>query len=243
MSIGKCVARAFCVIVTVGVAGALDPARAGEADTGFVLELLSKRHVRVWRAIELVVSASNPSGEPRSPTLRRLWEWARTSTHVLHVEMVSSLRMTSGQVGVFEVERVDPAGLRHVAVIRLCPRNIELARTRTAPDAIVPFVRFDGLTEVERFAEVLAHELAHAEYFLESPPRLAQVEAARGAIKALRSSQRRAIGPVYPDLGRLLQEPLAVLAATEAHAESVEAVVLGELTQDRRSQTAMGRVQ
>jgi len=157
--------------------------------------------------------------------------------------MISSLKMASGQVGVFEVERVDPAGLRHVAVIRLCPRNIELARTRTAPDAIVPFVRFDGLTEVERFAEVLAHELAHAEYFLESPEHLAQVEAARGAIEALRSSQRRAIGPVHSDLGRRLKEPLAVLAAAEAHAESVEAVVLGELTQDRRSQTAMGRVQ
>jgi len=100
MSIGTCVARAFCVIVTVGVAGALDPARAGETNlhsglepldarrttavgstparggTGFVLERLSKGHVRVWRAIERVVSASNPSGEPRSPTLRRLWEWA-----------------------------------------------------------------------------------------------------------------------------------------------------------------------
>ena len=34
---------------------------------------------------------------------------------------------------------------------------------------------YDGLTEIERFAEVLAHELAHAEYFLESPERLAQV--------------------------------------------------------------------
>ena len=45
MSIGTCVARAFCVIVTVGVAGAFDPARAGEADTGFVLERLSKGHL------------------------------------------------------------------------------------------------------------------------------------------------------------------------------------------------------
>ena len=242
MSIGTCVARAFCVIVTVGVAGALDSAHAGEAGTGFVLERLSKGHVRVWRAIEQVVSASNPSGEPRSPTLRRLWEWARTSTHVLHVEMVSPLKMASGQVGVFDVERVDPAGLRHVTVIRLCPRNIELARTRPAPDATLPFVRFDGLTEIERFAEVLAHELAHAEYFLESPERLAQVEAAQGAIEAFRSGNRRVIKPAYQDLGRRLQEPLAVLAACEAHAESVEAVVLRELTKERQSQTAMGRV-
>ena len=243
MSIGTCVARAFCIIVTVGVAGALDPPHAGEAGTGFVLERLSKGHVRVWRAIEQVVSASNPSGEPRSPTLRRLWEWARTSTHVLHIEMVSPLKMASGRVGVFHVERVDPAGLRHVAVIRLCPRNIELARTRPAPDAIDPFVRFDGLTEIERFAEVLAHELAHAEYFLESSERLAQLEAAQGAIEVFRSGNRRVSKPVYQDLGRRLQEPLAVLAACEAHAESVEAVVLRELTKERQSsQKAMGRV-
>ena len=242
MSIGKCVARALCVIVTVGVAGALDPARAGEVGTGFVLERLSKRHVRILRAIELVVSASNPSGEPRSPTLRRLWEWARTSRHVIHVEMLSPLKMASGQVGVFHVELVDPAGLRHVAVIRLCPRNIELARTRPAPDAIDPFVRFEGLTEIERFAEVLAHELAHAEYFLESPEHLAQVEAAQGAIEAFRSGNRKPIKPVYQDLGRRLQEPLAVLAACEAHAESVEATVLRELTKERQSLTTMGRV-
>jgi hypothetical protein len=242
MSIGTCVARAFCIIVTVGVAGAFDPAHAGEAGAGFVLERLSKGHVRVWRAIEQVVSASNPSGEPRSPTLRRLWEWARTSTHVLHVEMVSPLKMASGRVGVFHVEHVDPARLRHVAVIRLCPRNIELARTRPAPDAIDPFVRFDGLTEIERFAEVLAHELAHAEYFLESSERLAQLEAAQGAIEVFRSGTRRVSKPVYQDLGRQLLEPLAVLAACEAHAESVEAVVLRELTKERQSQAAMGRV-
>jgi hypothetical protein len=83
---------------------------------------------------------------------------------------------------------------------------------------------------------VLAHELAHAEYFLESPERLAQLEAAQGAIAAFRSGNRRVIKPVYQDLGRRLQEPLAVLAACEAHAESVEAVVLRELTKDRHSQ-------
>ena len=243
MSIGKCVARAFCVIVTVGVVGACDPAWAGETDRhGLLLERLSKGQLRVWRAIEQVVAASDPSGQPLSPTLRRQWEWARTSTHVLHVEMVSPSKMASGLVGVFQVERVDPAGLRHVAVIRLCPGNIERARARPAPDAVDPFVRFEGLTEVERFAEVLAHELAHAQYFLESPERLAGLEAAEGAIEAFRSRNRRAGDALYQDVGRRLQEPLAAIAATEVHAESVEAVVLRELTKDRPSQAAIGRL-
>ena len=88
---------------------------------------------------------------------------------------------------------------------------------------------------------MLAHELAHAEYFLDSPERLAQVEAAQGAIEAFRSGNRRAIKPVYQNVRRRLREPLAVLAATEAHAESVEAIVLRELTKERQSQTAMLR--
>ena len=133
MSNARCVARAFCVIVTAGVASAPDPARAGEAGTGLLLDRLSKKHVRTWRVIEQVVAASGPSGEPRSPTLRRLWQWARTSTHALHVEMVSRSKTATGHVGVFRVERVDPAGLTHVAVIRLCPRNIQRAVARPAP--------------------------------------------------------------------------------------------------------------
>lgn len=41
--------------------------------------------------------------------------------------MVSRSKIPTGHVGVFRVERVDPAGLTHVAVIRLCPWNIELS--------------------------------------------------------------------------------------------------------------------
>jgi hypothetical protein len=248
MSIRSCVARAFCVIVTAGVAGAPDPARAGEKDhlpgagTGFLLDRLSKGHVRTWRAIEQVVLASGPSGEPRSPTLRRLWEWARTSAQVFHVEMVSKSKMPTGHVGLFRVERVDPAGLTHVAVIRLCPWNIQRASVRPAPDATLLFVPFEGLTEVERYAEVLAHELAHAEYVLENPERLAQVLAAQRAIEAFLSGSEPGVERPYLEVARRLPESLAVIAATEAYAESVEAVVLRELAGDRPSQAAVRRV-
>jgi len=263
MSIRTCVARAFCVVLTTGVASAPAPAPARENDPhpglekrdsvttgiprpapatkgkGFLLDRLSKGHVRTWCAIDEVVAASNASGQPRSPTLRRLWEWARTSTHVLHVEMISPFQQPAGTAGVFRVERVDPAGQSHVAVIRLCPRNIRYAVVGRGPNSVESFVRFEGLTEMERYAEVLAHELAHAEYFLESPERLAQLAAAQGAIGALLSGSGRAIEPVHQELGRRLQEPLAVLAAAEAHAESVEAVVLRELAGDRAPSLAV----
>ena len=253
MSIGTCVARAFCVALTAGVASASDPAPARETDphsglerrdsvpmmvggfvparggTGLLLERLSKADVRIWRGIEKVVAASDASGQPRSPTLQRLWEWARTTPHVLHVEMVSPFGQPAGIAGVFRVERVDPAGQSHVAVIRLCPRNIRNAKAARGPNSVVSFVRFEGLTDVERYAEVLAHELAHAEYALESPERFAQITGAQGAVEAFLTSRRRAIEPQHQDLERRLEKELAVLAASESHSESVEAVVLKEL--------------
>lgn len=266
MSIRTCVARAFCVVLTTGVASAPDPAHARETDAhpglekrdpvvtgiprpapattgkGFLLDRLSKAHLRTWRAIEGVVAASNEAGQPRSPKLRRLWEWARTSTHVLHVEMVSPFRQPAGTAGVFRVERIDPAGQSHVAVIRLCPRNIRCAVVGRGPNSVESFVRFEGLTDVERYAEVLAHELAHAEYVLESAERLAQLEGAQGAIEAFLSGRGRAIEPVPQAIGRRLQEPLAVLDASEAYAESMEAIVLRELAGDRPLPRAVARV-
>jgi hypothetical protein len=266
MSIRTCVAEAFCVAIVAGVASAADPAPARETDllrglerpdsvatvvvsspparagTGLLLERLSKGHLRIWRAIQEVVAASDASGEPRSPTLRRLSEWARTSPHVLHVEMVSPFGQPAGTAGVFRVERIDPASQSHVAVIRLCPRNIRYAVVGQGPNSVESFVRFEGLTDVERYAEVLAHELAHAAYYLESPERLAQLAAAQGAIEAFLSGSGRSIKPVHRELERRLQKPLAVLAAGEVHAESVEAVVLRELAGDRPSPNAVGRV-
>jgi hypothetical protein len=147
--------------------------------------------------------------------------------------MVSRSKVAAGVVGVFRVERVDPAGLTHVVVIRLCPWNIERARARPAPDATHTFVRFEGLTEVERYAEVLAHELAHAEYVLDNPERLAQVVAAQRAVDAFLSGSEPGVERPHLVVSQRLPEPLAVLATAEADAESVEAVVLQELVGDR----------
>jgi hypothetical protein len=227
------------------VAALAPPVLPGPAapGSGFVLDRLSKGDLRLWHAIEEVVASSDAAGAPRSATLRRLWDWARTSTHALHVEMVRRSRLPAGTAGIFRVERVDPAGLSHAVVIRLCPENIQRAKAGQGPDPIASFVRFEGLTESERFAEVLAHELAHAEYFLESPERLAQLEAAQGTIEELLSRAAKAKGPrgaAYDELARLSREPLAVLAACEAHAESVEAAVLRELTGS--GPTTLGRL-
>ncbi len=255
MSTRTQVAGCFCVVLATGVAAGPAAAAAPKGapnrvaavapavlpqppttETGFLLDRLSKGDLRLWRAIEEVVAASDATGAPKSATLRRLWDWARSSRHALHVEMVGPSRLPAGTAGIFRVERVDPAGRTHAVVIRLCPENVRRAKASGGPDPIETFVRFEGLTEVERFAEVLAHELAHAEYFLESPERLAHLEVAQGTIEELLSRAARAKGPrgaVYEELARLSREPLAVLASCEAHAEAVEAAVLRELARDR----------
>jgi hypothetical protein len=210
------------------LAAAVEP-HATAQPSGLCLDRLSKGDLRIWRAIEEVVAASDLSGAPRSPSLRRLWDWARASTHVIHVEMVPPSRLAAGMAGVFRVESTDLAGLRHVAVIRLCPSNIQRAKVATSPDAVKAFARFDGLTEAERYAEVLAHELAHAEYNLENRERVAELEAAQAAIAEVFARPARGAKPAYEDLVRRCEKPLVVLAAGEAHAQSVEAVVLREL--------------
>jgi hypothetical protein len=223
----------LCVLV-VG-AGILPGAAFAIEDgaMGLRLDRPSKGDLRLWRSIEEIAAASDATGASRSPTLRRLWDWARTSPHVLRIEMVAPSRMAAGMAGLFRVESVDPAGLRHVAVISLCPENIRRAATSASPNGALPFVRFQGLPEAERYAEVLAHELAHAEYFLESVERLAELQAAQQAIQVALSRKRRAGG--VEDLVRECEKPLAVMAASEPHAESVEAMVLSELAASART--------
>jgi hypothetical protein len=235
MSIRGQVARALCV-VAAGVAGLPGAAFAIEGGArGLLVDRLSKRDLRLWRSIEEVALAEDGAGIPRSPTLRRLWEWAGASPHAIHVEIVAPSTLARGMAGVFRVESLDPTDRRHVAVVRLCPGNIQRARPSAGPNSALPFVRFEGLTEAERYAEVLAHELAHAEYFLESPERLADLQAAQEAVFG---AFLRRPGPSskagHEERARQYANSLAVLASCEPHAESVEAMVLRELAASAR---------
>jgi len=258
MSIQSCFARSFCVCLTVSILAAPKPAAArdggpqaniegrvlaGESPRtrpagGIVLDRLSKAHRRLWREIEEVVVAADASGQPRSATLRRLWDWAQASPHALQVEMVSPSSVANGKAGEFRLERVDPAGLSHVAVIQLCPENIRRAAISVGPSSVRSFVRFEGLDEVERYVEVLAHELAHAEYVLENPERLAELDAAQQARAEFLSSRERLIKRLAPQLQRRLRDSLAVFEASEVHAETVEALVLRELVGEPAAQVA-----
>lgn len=261
MSIRRVAARTFCAFAAVALGTAPEPVSAaddrsrleqravsdavqssGTGPAGLVLKSPSERALRVWRGVEEVVAAPGASGVPRSPTLGRLWEWARSSSHVIRVEMVEPSEVANGIAGLFTVERVDPAGRRHVVLIRVCPQNIRRGRVASSPNASVSFVRFAGLDDdAERYAEVLAHELAHAEHVLESEERVARIVAAQRARADFLDGGEHSLARIPAELRERLRASAAFLATVEAHAEAVEAAVLAELvgpgpatTADRR---------
>jgi len=64
------------------------------------------------------------------------------------------------------IERPDPAGRRHVAVIRLCLEVFDRALVRRRNRGVEGFIRFEGLDRERRYAEILGHELVHAVWTL-----------------------------------------------------------------------------
>jgi hypothetical protein len=139
---------------------------AVEMASGIRTDRLSPKQLRVWAAIERIVFAKDRSGRFIHPKLRSLWQQAETSGHVIHVEMPGPRDDLDGRAGRFVIERFDPDGKSHTAVIRLCLPVIDGAVTDRIFRRTDGFIPFKGLGKEERYAEVLAHELAHAVWFL-----------------------------------------------------------------------------
>src|SRR5262249_39305297 len=92
-----------------------------------ITERLKGKDLRRWNAIERIVFAEDIDGRPLHPTLRGLWERLERSNHTVYIEMPSRGPAVSNTAGVFLIEKFDPEGLRHVAVIRLYPETIDQA--------------------------------------------------------------------------------------------------------------------
>lgn len=93
--------------------------------------------------------------------------------------------------GLFRLEKYDPTGQHHIAVIELRPRVIDRTRVGSEvqrPDGLIPF---EGLGKEERYAEVLGHELAHAADILLNPELARQVEEQVEQTNALLLASRR----------------------------------------------------
>lgn len=134
--------------------------------SGIRTDRLSAKQLRVWEAIERIVFLKDPSGRFIHPKLQSLRQWVESSGHVVYVEFPGLRENLEHHAGRFVIERFDPEGKTHTAVIRLCLPIIEGAAIERRIGSTDGFVPFEGLGREERYAEVLGHELAHAVWFL-----------------------------------------------------------------------------
>src|SRR5262249_8685604 len=143
---------------------------------GILTDRLSTKQFERWRKIERIVFAADAEGRILHPILRALWEEVKASGHMIYLELSETQDSFSGTAGVFRLERFDPTGQHHIAVIRLYLNTIDHAYVgpdAKRPDGLIPL---EGLGREERYAEVLGHELAHAVDILSNLERARLVE-------------------------------------------------------------------
>jgi hypothetical protein len=215
-----------------GVAKAQDAARLNRATaTNIITDRLTNKDSRRWDAIKRIVFAEDFEGQPLHPTLRRLWERLERSGHVIYIEMRGMGRAISNTAGLFHIERLDPEGVRHMAVIRLYPETIDRAYVGPASDAPEDFIPFHGLSREERYAEVLGHELAHAVDILSDPARARRVVEVVQRTNELFISQgqRHGYTNIGPELLELIALRDAFLKELEEPARAAEALIWREI--------------
>jgi len=133
-------------------------------------------------------------------------------------------------LGSFAIERLDPEGISHVAVIKLRLENIDRAVAPTSSNLSGPFIPFAGLSKTDRYTEVFAHEMGHAVDILFNQPRaVALDEILRNTNVIVQDQLQRAKGLIDPELMVEILRRDAFLNELEKPAESAEAAVWREL--------------
>jgi hypothetical protein len=235
------VAGIIALTMLFGMAGgavkAQDSSRKNSASaTNIITDRLTAKDLRRWEAIKRIVFAEDIEGQPLHPTLRGLWEKLERSGHIIYIEMRGMGRTISNTAGVFHIERFDPEGVKHVAIIRLYPETIDRAYVGPAAGA-EGFIPFQGLSREERYAEVLGHEMAHAVHILGDPERARMVEEVVQETNELFLLYGRQYGyaNVGPEMRRRLSLRDALLKELEEPAEAAERLVWREILWSREA--------
>lgn len=205
--------------------------------TNIIADRLTSKDLRRWNAIKRIVFAEDIEGQPLHPTLRRLWDQLERSGHVIYIEMRGMGHAISNTAGVFHIERFDPEGIKHVAVIRLYPEIIDRAYVGPTTARSDGFIPFQGLGKEERYVEVLGHELAHAVHILSNLARARVVKEVVQETNELFLSYGRRYG--YANIGSEMQRRLtirdALLKELEEPAEAAEMLVWKEILWSREA--------
>ncbi|MEK7834254.1 MAG: hypothetical protein AAB401_24410, partial [Acidobacteriota bacterium] len=182
-------------------------------------------------AVEQIVFAEDDEQQPSHPTLRNLWQWIETSGHTVYIEIIRTRGVANCTAGLFLIERFDPLGEHHIAVIKLNLDNINQAYVGSETGKANGFIPFLGLEREKRYAEVLGHELAHAIHILTNLERAYLVEDVIQQTNQmfLASDQRHKAGGLASELKRRLFNRDVLLKSLEEQAEEMERVVWQEL--------------
>jgi len=207
--------------------------------SGVLLERLSARHQKTWHAIRKVIYAEDADGKPLHPMLKALLEQLQTSDHSVYLEFDDSRAGCRCSAGKFSIERVGPEGSRNVAVIKLYLRVIEQAPAPVRANLKHDFAPLAGLNKLDRYAEVLGHEMAHAVDILFSPERAKRVDEVFRKSDQVIQQRLRPKGSIEPEIERALQERDAFLQELENPAGIAEALVWRELVESRRKRKGL----
>jgi hypothetical protein len=202
---------------------------------GIRTDRLSPRQLRVWHAIGRIVFARDSSGLFSHPRLHSLWQWVEASGSVVQVELPNPKARGDHQAGRFKIEKSDPSGARHTAVILLCLPVIDRALVRKRAPGAEGFVRFEGLHKEERYAEILGHELAHAVRVLGDPGHALLIEDLDREIEAFDSRRHPGAHREAWDQPTLqhLKRIESLTATIERPAETAEEEIWRELRESR----------
>jgi hypothetical protein len=198
---------------------------------------LSPKELERWKGLERLVFAKGSKGEPLHPTLRALWQWADNCGHAVYVQFQEAKPIHSSTAGSFNFEQFDPTGKRHVAVMKLHLSNIDQALIGPQTARANGFIPFSDLSKEERYAEVLSHELAHAQFVLSNLLRAYFVrELIENTNDILLERARHNPGDLISrDMKQRLSQRDTLLRELEAQAERVEEIVWHELIASKKS--------
>jgi hypothetical protein len=201
------------------------------ASDGIRTDRLSPKQLQTWRSIEQVIQAVDRTGRPLHPRLFSLWQWAQTSGHTIYIELLDEKNTTTYNAGFLTIPEAGSDGAQPAAVIQLWSWVIENASVQKdvrRPDGFVPF---KGLGKLERYAQVVGHELAHAALQFNDPAYDSLCrELEKERAEFLSSRQQSHVGSTYDESTLQRLSRLASLTEQiEKPAQSTEVEIWREL--------------
>jgi hypothetical protein len=137
---------------------------------GIIIDRLSPKQARIWKAMERIVQAKDGAGRPAHPVLFELYTWAQASRVPIYVEMPEPRGRSPYRAGECSYEKQPDSPNSRLAgiTIRLYVKVLDraLAKRRVTDRGFVPL---EGLRGHQRYCESLAHELAHARLLMTDP--------------------------------------------------------------------------